>query len=176
MSIPRDANKLTTASEVRRLFTYDKKSGELIDTGARQNRRHGQRAGTVTASGYVRVMIGNIAYRAHRLVWLHHHGDWPRGGIDHINGDTRDNRIENLRDVGQMQNARNQKVFCTNSSRVPGVCWSRGKPTRHGYWRAYIVVNYRQISLGVYRDWFEAVCARKSADNRYGFHPNHGRR
>ena len=24
-------------------------------------------------------------------------------------------------------------------------------------------------------DWFEAVCARKSAEKRYGYHQNHGR-
>ena len=25
-----------------------------------------------------------------------------------------------------------------------------------------------------FKDWFEAVCAKKSAEVKYNFHPNHG--
>src|SRR5690554_7820021 len=39
---------------------------------------------------------GNL-YKAHRLAWLYEYGQWPDGDIDHINQDTLDNRIDNLR-------------------------------------------------------------------------------
>ena len=31
-------------------------------------------------------------------------------------------------------------------------------------------------NLGAFDDWFEAVCARKSAEAKKGFHENHGRK
>lgn len=31
-------------------------------------------------------------------------------------------------------------------------------------WRALVIINRKKIHLGCYRDWFEAVCARKSAE------------
>jgi hypothetical protein len=36
-------------------------------------------------------------------------------------------------------------------------------------------VNNRRVSLGYFSDKFEAICVRKSADNKYDFHSNHGR-
>jgi hypothetical protein len=63
-------------------------------------------------------------------------------------------------------------VFNTNTSGVTGVSWRADKQR----WRAYVVVDYKQEHLGHYTDWFDAVCARMSANNRHGFHENHGRR
>src|SRR5690606_354932 len=63
---------------------------------------------------------------AHRIVWALYHGkDIPSGmDIDHINGDGRDNRIENLRVVPRVLNLRNQKKSRRNKTGVPGVCRS----------------------------------------------------
>lgn len=44
---------------------------------------------------------------AHRVAWFLHYGKWPTKCIDHINGDRHDNRINNLRDVGHIDNCRN---------------------------------------------------------------------
>lgn len=43
---------------------------------------------------------------------------------------------------------------------VPGVTWS----TSRNRWRADISIERQTIALGEYNDWFEAVCARKSAE------------
>lgn len=47
-------------------------------------------------------------FKIHRLIWLWHHGTYPVGDIDHVNGNSRDNRIENLRIATSAQNAANR--------------------------------------------------------------------
>ena len=42
------------------------------------------------------------------------YGKWPENEIDHINGIKDDNRINNLRDVTNRQNALNVGVFKNN--------------------------------------------------------------
>ena len=111
--------------------------------------------------------------RMHRILWETFNGPIPNGmDIDHINGDRLDNRPENLRIVSRKENMQNTKVYNTNTSGVTGVTWIKAK----NRWRAYVMIDYKQTHLGHYTDWFDAVCARMSANNRYGFHENHGRR
>ena len=57
-----------------------------------------------------------------------------------------------------------------NSSGVTGVIWHK----RYRKWQAQMKINSLQKHLGSFSDKFEAICARKSAENRFGFHPNHG--
>ena len=46
-----------------------------------------------------------IKYKNHRKVWKSVYGEIPKGMvIDHINGNTLDNRIENLQCITQAQN------------------------------------------------------------------------
>ena len=109
----------------------------------------------------------------HRYVWEEANGPIPKGyQIDHINGDRADNRIENLRLVTPSENQMNVKLRDNNTSGVTGVFWDK----RTSAWCAACYVDGKSKHLGRFRDWFDAVCARKSADNRYGYHVNHGRR
>ena len=123
--------------------------------------------------GYLYCWHEGKRVRHHRYVWEQANGSIPDGlDIDHINGKRDDNRLENLRLVTRQENMRNAKLFNTNTSKVTGVSWGKRKQR----WRAYIVVDYKQIHLGHYRHWFDAVCARKSAEVNFKFHPNHGRK
>lgn len=130
----------------------------------------GDRAGTPQNRGYRLVRFRGKKYLEHRLIWFLLHGYWP-DEIDHINGIRDDNRIENLRAVSKVENLRNQARRVTNTSGVMGVSWH--KQARR--WQAAIQTGRKRRYLGLFADWFEAVCARKSAENRLGFHPNHGR-
>lgn len=118
--------------------------------------------------GYKTGKIFNRGCRAHRIAWLIHYGAWPANQIDHINGVRHDNRIENLRDVPSVENNRNTRMACTNTSGFPGV-YPSGKK-----WRARIKVNRRSIGLGSFESIDAAVMARKRAMAHYGFHENHG--
>jgi hypothetical protein len=109
-------------------------------------------------TGYTRYRVGihNREYYVHRIVFLLHHGYLPKG-IDHINGDATDNRIENLRPANQSQNMSNAKLYKTNTSGVKGVFWAKDIKR----WRACIILNYKKIYLGCYKTIEEATEAVK---------------
>jgi len=102
-------------------------------------------------------------YLYHRVVWLLWYGVWPSKNIDHINRDSTDNRVQNLRDVSQAENIRNASMPKNNSSGHKGVCWNK----KNCKWHASIGVNYAKIDLGYYDDILDAVAARKAAESRY---------
>ncbi len=123
------------------------------------------------SSGYRHGQILGRNYRAHRLIWILHYGEWPQLHIDHINGDPSDNRIVNLRSVSQSTNMRNARRPVRNNSGVVGVCWDASR----GQWLCQMQVNGRRVRIGRFDHFDDAVAARKSAEEKYGFHENHGR-
>ena len=50
------------------------------------------------------------SYFAHRVIWALHYGKFPNGVIDHIDGDSSNNRLDNLRSVSQSKNNTNRRV------------------------------------------------------------------
>lgn len=109
---------------------YDPVSGEFrwLNPPAKARRYIGERAGTLTARGYVRIKVDGRLYAAHRLAWLFSYGFWPENQIDHINGVRHDNRIENLRDVSARVNSQNRRrANANNSSGLLGVSKSRNR-------------------------------------------------
>lgn len=82
--------------------------------------------------------------------------------VDHINGDTLDNRRCNLRLCRRIQNARNVKKK-SGSSQYKGVTWLRWCER----WMARITVNYRQIILGYFTDETKAAKAYDEAARKH---------
>ena len=82
----------------------------------------GCKAGHDYKSRYYVVGYNNKRYMAHRVVWELCNGVIPDGlVIDHINGNGRDNRIENLRLVTMRGNARNSRMRSNNKTGFNGV-------------------------------------------------------
>lgn len=127
--------------------------------------------GFVNSRGYRRISISGKIYQAHRLAWLYHYGAWPKDQIDHINGNRCDNRIDNLREVTNAENGKNTSRHRGNKTGVSGVHIH----SQNGNYVAQIRVSNRLIHLGCFDNIFDAACARKSAEYRFGFHANHGR-
>jgi hypothetical protein len=125
-----------------------------------------------SGTGYLCVDILGRNYKAHRVIWAYHHGEWPAGQIDHINGDRCDNRLSNLRVVTNAINSKNRRAGTANTSGFVGVGWLKVRKK----WGAQIMVNGKTISLGRFSDIADAIDARKIAEVRFGFHPNHGSR
>ena len=119
---------------------------------------------------YIIINIGGKMHKSHRLAWLAFYGAWPKDGIDHINHIRSDNRIINLREATLAENGKNRTLGKNNKSGVYGVSWDNER----NKWVSNIKVNSKTIFLGRFDSFFNAVCARKSAEVKYGFHSNHG--
>lgn len=83
--------------------------------------------------------------------------------VDHKFHNRYDNRKEFLRIVTSGQNNMNMGLKVHNTSGVTGVCWSNV----NNKWRAYININGKQIHLGVFDDFQNAVEVRKQAEIEY---------
>ena len=100
-----------------------------------------------------------------------HYGDILEGcEIDHINGDTSDNRLENLRCVTRKENALNQKLPRNNTSGHIGV-----SQTRTGRWSANFYKDNQAKRIGPFATKELACEAWQRAAKELGYHENHGR-
>ncbi len=115
---------------------------------------------------YTRISFNDKPQLGHRLIYAWHNGEIGKGlVIDHINGDKKDNRIENLRAVSRSQNGQNRKKQSNNKSGVVGVSFAK----QHKKWQARIKTNGKIKYLGFYTDKNEAIKARKEAEIKYNF-------
>lgn len=105
--LPPDAELL---SEIRRLFEYREPDGFIHRalTPGQPERMLGRRVGHESGRGYWSARVLGHVIPVHRLVWLWHHGHLPAGMLDHINGNRKDNRVDNLRMVTAAQNVWNR--------------------------------------------------------------------
>ncbi len=95
---------------------------------------------------YARIKQGDEVVLLHRMVWEAFNGLIPKGMvIDHINSDTRDNSLSNLRLVTQHLNVLYQKA--------KGYCFHAG---RNKPYQARIHMKGKTKSLGYYETAEEA--------------------
>jgi len=153
------------------LFDVDTAAGVLTRKVSRGGQRAGSVAGSDNGKGYMVTTIDDKSYKNHRLVFFAHYGRWPHDQLDHINGRKTDNRIANLREVDNQGNMRNAALPSHNTSGICGVSWNK----RCGKWTAQIKVDGEKIHLGYFDDILGAILARWKAEEKYNFHPNHGR-
>lgn len=125
---------------------------------------------TPHGNGYVVGRILGVKYFAHRVAYKMYY-EFDPVDIDHINGNRSDNRIANLRSVTRSENNKNKTISSLNTSGHVGVSFDKYS----GKWRAYIWRGNKKFSLGSYDDFPSAITARKSAQDAFGFHSNHGR-
>jgi len=131
--------------EITEAFSYE--GGWLIWKNPKSNAvKVGDVAGTPSDTGYITIVLGGVSYKAHRLIWIYHHGSIDDNlQIDHINGIRHDNRIENLRLVTNQQNALNRHAVLSIAG-LKGVTYD----PRTGRYRSRIKVDGKQVSLGTY--------------------------
>lgn len=167
---------LPSEIELKEYFDYDSKSGHLL----RKKKTGGSKGGRGTIGEPVGVIWTNPSsnkkywavkfkykrYMLHRLIWAWHGYSVPDDDtheIDHINGNSLDNRIENLRVGSNKQNQENRKVNVNNKTGVKGVQFI---PKTKKY-IAVIHHNKKNLHLGTYSTLEEAVSVRKEAERKY---------
>lgn len=139
----------TLLDEVR----YIPETGIFIGNKNWGRRKKGHETGTFHSGGYRTVSIKGISYMAHRLAWFYIYKEWPKGDIDHIDGNRANNAIDNLRDVNRSENNFNQRgASKNNKSGLLGVSFHK----HSGLYRATIYVKYKQTCIGYYKTPEEA--------------------
>lgn len=104
-------------------------------------------AGSMHKTGYRHITWLNKPMKAHRLIFLLHHGYLPQE-VDHINGDRSDNRIENLRAANRSENQCNRGALASNTSGHPGVSWHKKSKA----WVVRVMKDGKQNLIGYFKD------------------------
>ena len=142
---------------------FDYKDGELYWKVANSPIvKVGEKAGHNKIDGYITIGVNKKVYKAHRLIFMFHHGYFPIE-IDHINGIKNDNRIENLREVTHIQNSMNRKIRSDNLSKCKGVTWN----TNNKAWAVRISINKKRKLIGYFKDLELADLVSNEARNKY---------
>jgi len=98
--------------------------------------------------GYAVSHINNKTILMHRLIM-----NFPKGSIDHINGNKLDNRKQNLRIATVSQNGANRKLNTKSKSGFKGVTWNKRKRK----WSVVIIKEKKKYFLGYYYDPVEGA-------------------
>lgn len=168
-----------TQKEIRERLYYE--DGGLYWRYARKGGKAGDRAGCESVVPrantkpirYRKIGLSHVVWNEHRIIWIYHYGAIPKKmQIDHINGDGLDNHIENLRLATIAENNRNKPLTSRNKTGFAGV----EKHSTCNRWVVRISMNGKRHYVGLYKTKEQAIAARKAAEVKYGFHPNHGLR
>ena len=126
---------------------------------------------TTRKKTYLRVHLTNShgkqkIHQLHRLIataFIPNPNNYPY--IDHIDKNSLNNSLGNLRWCTPKQNSQNRVVCKTSTSLYMGVSWS----TKHGKWAAGIKVNGVAHNLGLHSTEDLAALAYNSAATQHGF-------
>lgn len=155
---------------LKELLSYEKSTGLFFWKIKKGSRAKGDQAGSKRKDGYIEIRINRKLYLAHRLAWLYVNGEFPEC-LDHIDHNTSNNKIENLRNVSHRENMRNRKLSCLNKSGVSGVSWCK----KQGKWTTRLKVDGKYLFLGYFDNLEDASKAMQAAISKYKFHENHGK-
>lgn len=168
---------------LRQLLHYEPETGKLFwlsrdrsffgsdDQCARWNTRFaGTPALAAEHNGYCYGTLFGEKFFAHRVIWKWMTGSDP-DVIDHISGDSTDNRWRNLRSASPSVNMRNRRMSRANKSGRMGVSFHKST----GLWRAYIGAGGHNVALGRFPTLALAIAARERAEKALNYHQNHGR-
>jgi hypothetical protein len=183
-----------TPEEVRRFLHYSPQTGRFwwkirsYDTfngdehtqnrcGKAWNQKYaGTRALTADSEGrgYLVGSLNGANVYAHRVAWLHYHGERVPDGmfVDHINGDPSDNRISNLRLVTPLQSQFNRAPRKDSKAGLKGVAFDNRKKSRP--WMAMMAQEGTVRTLGYFKTPEEAAecyeAAARAYHGEFGYH------
>lgn len=104
----------------------------------------------------------NIYIMMHQLLQKTYYSNKDGLVMDHINGNTMDNRKQNLRETTRQKNMINIKTPRSNKTGHKGIY-----KTANGKFQARIHINKKTVYLGVYEIYEDAVRVREAAEIEY---------
>ncbi len=135
--------------DVLNIFRVEPESGRIFWTNPLgRSRTHGKEAGTLSTcrhgKPYHIIKIRGRFIRRGHIIFFYVNDCWPTHFLDHINGDSLDDRIENLRQATATQNSWNKKSYRKGSNLPMGVTRKEAR------FQARIGLNGKLIPLGCY--------------------------
>lgn len=150
---------ILTQKELKSQLHYEPESGVFTRLVSNHYMwKIGTVAGYKRKDGYVHLRINKKLYLAHRLAWMYVYGEFPKFGLDHIDGNPANNSISNLREANQSQNLCNAKLRIDNLSGHKGVTWTH----KISKWRAECHFEGKKYQVGYFYNLEDAVKARNS--------------
>jgi hypothetical protein len=142
---------MITKHDLINLFDVYSDEGKFVWKNASKHHKslNGKEAGcpSKNQSGkiYWNIKINNKRYKRGRLMFLYVYGEFPNPCVDHINGNSLDDRIENLREATVIENAWNHKKRKRIIDLPMGV-----RNMANGKFQARISYKGKQLHLGVF--------------------------
>jgi hypothetical protein len=141
--------------ENNKLYKIDKRSKKLICCNDKKPNK-----------SYIQIQVNDKQPLLHRLVYKYHNMDWDitntirDNSIDHINHNTLDNRIENLRVATHSQNQQNRThhngklirgiYFCKDNNTWVAQWQENGKPKSKSFKTELEALEYRKEMVKLY--------------------------
>lgn len=145
--------KYPSQLELSEIFLYNSNNGRLYWKYSGYGRNMKLPAGYLNSNGYRIIGIDYKLYRSNRLTWIFHNGEIPPNMVvDHIDGNSSNDKIENLQVISQSKNLMKSKPK-RNTSGYRGVSWH--EPS--GKWQVRIYLDNKEKYLGRYEDVNEAA-------------------
>lgn len=154
---------MITQEYLKEILSYDKETGLFKWNVSRCNVKDGSVAGKTRKDGYVVIGIDKKHYLSHRLAWLYEYGKFPERFLDHIDGNPSNNKLCNLREANDSENAFNTKIRKDNTSGCKGIDFLKSI----NKYRARIRLNKKEIHLGVFDDLELAKLVVSEARQKY---------